>query len=531
VFVSVCNDKYAPGLEALVLSLLELYPTLSNRYIVYHDETLSRFTRERLASIYPRFQFEQRDPTKYKVALGDFPNHRRVGLLGYLSLEALELEDAERVIILDTDLIVLRDISPLWEGDRTKAVPDIGVKPFAIVSKQTKKPIINSGVLSLPKALLGKTSAQRRDETLQALATNDDKDIERFADQRFWNIFLAAEDVELLPQNFNCVKSLVTNYFPHELPNICILHLTGPKPWYAFLNEELLTDQERQSYKNARRNFHEVFAIWESKYRSALLRQRLKAYRNDQKSILEQLPGSFSQRPVALIGNGPSLQLTDLSAFSACEKVVFNWFIHHPEWDNIRPDHLIIASHMLFGGWNTPTPVLPREYLEGLQRHRHKPRLWFSYYFKSYVESLPELKDYPISYFFFEKPFKRTVAHSGRIEFNLGNPLTDSNTGVLTVGVPLAVHGGARRIVLVGCDSNYGSAQGSYFYPAEKHSSKTTREDALLKTWKNGGEGAYGYRIAQKQLNALGIEIVDATIGGSLDVLPKVTLEEVRSLV
>jgi lipopolysaccharide biosynthesis glycosyltransferase len=528
-FVSVCNDKYAPGLEALILSLLDQYPGLTHRYIVYHDGNLSPFVQERLHSLYAGFEFEQRDPTKYNVALGNAPNHKRVGLLGYLSLEALGLTDVSRVVILDTDLIVLGDISPLWQGDRIKAVPDIGVKPFGIVSAKTKRPVVNSGVLSLPGQMLGASSITKRDRTLEALATNDDKDIERFADQRFWNVFLSDEDVELLPQNFNCVKALVTTSFPHEISNVSVLHLTGPKPWYLFLNDDLLSEDDRQSYKRAKGRFREVFAIWERKYRSTLLRHRLIAFRNDQAETLGKLRNGLNGRPIALIGNGPSIQKTDLMAFSGFEKVVFNWFIHHPDWDKVKPDHLVVASHMLFGGWNTPRPELPPEYLQGLTRQSHKPRLWFAYYFKSYIESLPELKGYAISYFFFEKPFKRKVSHTARIETNLENPLTDCNTGVLTVGVPLALHRGSRRIVLVGCDSNYTSTQGTYFYAADQHKSKTTRADTLLKTWARGGEGAYGYQVAQRQLASLGVEFMDATLGGSLDMLPKVTLDQVRA--
>jgi hypothetical protein len=37
VFATVCTDKFAPGLEALILSLRQVYPGLDHRFVVYHD--------------------------------------------------------------------------------------------------------------------------------------------------------------------------------------------------------------------------------------------------------------------------------------------------------------------------------------------------------------------------------------------------------------------------------------------------------------------------------------------------------------
>src|SRR5690606_10023483 len=155
VFAAVCNDKYAPGLEALILSMLAVYPGLRCKFVVYHDSALSEFNRRRLLDLYPHFDFRARSTDRFNVALGEHGNHKRVGLLGYLSLEALEIQGASHVVILDSDLLVLGDISPLWSGAKIKAVPDIGAKPFGIVSAKTGKLVINSGVLSFPANELG----------------------------------------------------------------------------------------------------------------------------------------------------------------------------------------------------------------------------------------------------------------------------------------------------------------------------------------------------------------------------------------
>jgi len=530
VFAGVCNDKYAPGLEGLILSLLSVYPSMKCKFIVYHDSELSAFSRQRLLDLYPYFDFRARMTDRFKVTLGEHGNHKRVGLLGYLSLEALEVEGASHVVILDTDLLVLGDISPLWSGNKIKAVPDIGAKPFGILSAKTGKMVINSGVLSFPASELGPATVKRRDEVLAALENWDDPDIERFADQRFWNAFLSERDVQLLPQNFNCVKTLLEDYFPDVLGTVAILHITGPKPWFDFANETLVSSEEKAQARGAGGRWPIAFGLWTQRYVRLLLEARLGAFVRESKPVFDQLRGSLGSRPVALVGNGPSINKTDLTAFSRYEKVVFNWFVNFAGWDEFKPDHLIVASHMIFGGWFTARPQLPPEYLQALTSHAHKPRLWFPYYFKHYVEGLEELKDYAKSYIFFEKPFKEQIAKRGTVELDLEKPLIDSNTGVITAGMPLAVLMGAKNIVLAGCDSNYTSTQGSYFYASDKHASATTRAETLTATWAAGGEGLYGYSVALRALHERGIELFDATIDGKLDMLPKLSIEQVRKL-
>lgn len=529
VFVSVCNDKYAPGLEGVILSLKRVYPGLQNRYVVYHDGGLSEFNQKRLRALHSGFEFVLESTEKYRVKLSGAGNHKRVGLLGYLSLAALDLDSASHVVILDSDLLILGDISPLWRGDRVKAVPDIGARPFAVISSVRKRPVLNSGVLSFPRSKLGPEAAKRRQEVLAGLEHDVDHDTERFADQRFWNAYIG-DDVELLPQNFNCVKSLVTDYYPDELSRIAVLHVTGPKPWYAFIDSKLVSSVERKQFEEARAENAGAFALWQETHGRELLRARLSAFRKDAEERVGHLRESLGGRPVVLIGNGPSLNQTDLGAFDGYEKFAFNWFVNHAEFDRVRPQHLVLASHMLFGGWHTAHPQLPPEYLEALARHEHKPRLWISYYFKDYVESLEALRGYDIGYFFFEKPFKRPLAKYGRVELDLDQPLVDSNTGVITAAVPIGLWMGAKQFVLVGCDSNYSSTAGSYFYAASSHKSATTREKTLVATWQRGGQGGYGYEVLRRQLEERGVRLHDATIGGSLDMLERLTLDEARQL-
>ena len=92
------------------------------------------------------------------------------------------------------------------------------------------------------------------------------------------------------------------------------------------------------------------------------------------------------------------------------------------------------------------------------------------------------------------------------------------------------VHLGAQTLVLVGCDANYTSTAGSYFYADGKHTSRTTEAGQLIGTWGESGSGQYGYHRTAEELAAGGRRLLDATVGGSLTVLEKIALTDVPAL-
>ena len=532
-FVTVVNDKYAPGLEALVLSLVRQYPDFAADVVVFHDESLSAFSIGRLNSLYPHFRFLLRSPATYDVGqIGDSVNHRRVGLLGYLSLEAFTLDEYHRVIVIDADTIVVNDIRRLWSGDRIQVVVDHGVLPFGLVAGSLGRPVINSGMISLPASELGPQAHARALSVLPAVLDLVDPLLDSFADQKFWNLYLstvADRDIEFLPVNYNTNKNLIDRYQPDLLADVALLHMTGPKPWYDYSDQDLITDDDRDRLRKVKAASKQTFALWNHLHLSALTSARRRQFDADCGPDLAALRGSQA-RPAVLIGNGPSLQRTDLSVFAGYQKLTFNWFVHHEDFDQIAPDHLVLASHMFFGGWHTSRPSWPEGFLAALTQHRHRPRIWTSYYFKALIEQTPELADYPVSYFLFEKPLKAPLSRRGTVGLDLTAPLVDASTGVLTAGVPIAVHLGAQTLVLVGCDANYSSTAGSYFYPDGKHTSRTTEASQLVGTWGAVGSGQYGYLRTAQELAADRRRLLDATVDGSLTVLEKIALEDVSAL-
>lgn len=272
-FLTVANDRFYRGLEALLLSLRTVYPRLSSPVIVMHDGTLGPFLQRRLASIHPLVQFGQPQPAWADSLPRDSRNRRRIGALGYLNSEALNLRGYRRVIVLDADLLITGALDPLWAaGDDFRAVPDCGDRPWAAVSAHTGRPVLNSGVLSVPAWALNSRMQQRLEQLIRGAAAPVCPLLDRFADQKVWNLLLADQPVELLPLNFNCNVKYLVQYLGGCPEGLSVLHFAGPKPWLTWpWLEPDPADQRPGAVQDD--------LLWNRVYRSQLLAWRLSRHR------------------------------------------------------------------------------------------------------------------------------------------------------------------------------------------------------------------------------------------------------------
>lgn len=441
VFVTVVNDRYAPGLEALLLSLLDVYPGMTNRYVVIHDGTLTPLSAARIAAIYPGIEFWTRDPARYAVAFGDHDNHRRVGLLGYLTIDALEIETPGHVVVLDADLLVLGDISPLWHGPGIKGVPAAGARPFVVNVRSSGKPVINSGVLAFPADERGPDALARAHAVLARVDACDDPILVPLADQKFWNLYLADRDLVVLPQNFNASKSLLVQHFPDELGAISVLHLVGNKPWESMLHPHVAGDYHSPLSGRDEPWDHLAAAVWHATYRRLLLRHRMAAFRADCAGVLADCAGSLAGCRVAVLspaggfaapdGTRAVVLLRDLPAALAA---------------GARIDE-VVADHADLGGWHAPRLELSAEHAAALRALPGPVRLWAPYYFRAELERTDLVASRRVGYVLHERPFARDVVLSGALALNLTGPLDDAGGPVPSVVAAIAAHLGAAELV------------------------------------------------------------------------------------
>lgn len=541
-FVTVANDLFVPGLEVGIASLLDIYPDFRSDVIVFHDGTISEFCRRRLQNLYPLIRFEVPDMKWLEGVPQDSANRKRIGVLGYKSVMALGLEAYERVIVFDSDVAFIDDISMLWTGqdhplgsgttpaeveaETIFACQDYGARPWAAVSPATSQPIINSGILSIPRRYMTEQDqldicalVQENHETFCPL-------LDRFADQKAWNRFIYERQARILPINFNCNIKYLDAMRDGDVSFVRVIHFAGYKPWFdkLFLNGDQIPESD---------SFAVAPAVWRNICRQTLGRLRQRQYQSliaapdyfqptSASRMLDNVPACF------FIGNGPSLKDTNLSLIKGFETFAFNWFVLHEDFDVVQPDNLVLASHMFFGGWSTQTPEIPDEYLTALLSKKWRPTLWTSFYFREYFESTNLSEQFDIRYILFEKPHKEFIDTSGVAHLDIDGFLNDGRTGVLSAALPIALRKGYKRIGLVGCDSNYNQtsdADGNYFYDAAQHVSKETRAESLTKTWTEAGPGHFAYLRAQDTLLEQDVALIDFTLNGSLP-LTKGCLED-----
>jgi len=119
VDVAFCNDKqYEPGLHVALLTLLErCAPERMVRVFFFHsgfDQADLGRLRATMDSTGRRYELHARPCDT--ALFGDFPRLHG-NLLTYVRLIVAELVDSDRLLFLDSDVIVAKDVSQLFDSD------------------------------------------------------------------------------------------------------------------------------------------------------------------------------------------------------------------------------------------------------------------------------------------------------------------------------------------------------------------------------------------------------------------------------
>ena len=331
--LTVANARFYRGLEALLLSLKAVYPQLRAPLLVVHDGSLGPFLQRRLQALHPQLQFVQPEPAWAEQLPLDSHNRRRIGLLGYLNGHALSLRGYRRVVVLDSDLLITGSLDPLWgEGEAFRAVPDCGDRPWAAVSPYTGRPVLNSGVLSLPGWALSAAMEARFEALIRRAAEPVCALLDRFADQKLWNLLLADQPVELLPLNFNCNVKYLVQYLGGCDEGLSVVHFAGPKPWLTCPWVAPEPGEQRPG------------AVVDHLYWNRVYRRQLMAWRLGQAA---QLAAAAAPLPSGAAQLASDPQLLD------------------PQLGGSR--HLLLAAPQLFGAGWPDRPCWPPGWLAALQ--------------------------------------------------------------------------------------------------------------------------------------------------------------------
>jgi lipopolysaccharide biosynthesis glycosyltransferase len=217
-FASYVDEVYLPGFLTLLRSLALTNPTLCQDYVVLFDD-LTPASVSAIHRLHPGVRLRRVDASHYDgFVKGDRTNY--LVRKAYFSLDAFRIRDYDTVVVLDTDMVVLGDISPLLDVRE-----GIGAVEQYFHNDAGGK--LNSGLLVLNGEVLNDEFVARIDRTGESGEYELDKH-----DQGILNAILDGGFVRL-DQRFNFVKRRLSGNLDVP-PEVAVLHFTGQhKPWYG----------------------------------------------------------------------------------------------------------------------------------------------------------------------------------------------------------------------------------------------------------------------------------------------------------
>ena len=236
------SREYAPHMAAGIASIVRFTKPAGLRFIILH-EGISEERQAEIESVAPGACFYWRTISDTDVPQYCNREHFSRPILYRLALDKLAPLDCRRVIYLDTDLLLCRDIRELWATDlggySLAAVIDCNIDPRMFAEKwKLKKPSVgylNSGVLIVD---LDRVRAERSFAAAMKFVSEHGHEC-LYADQDalnyvFWNHW------RMLAPRWNAQRYMVVPALSKELPQDlqfhhrlpAVVHFTGPeKPW------------------------------------------------------------------------------------------------------------------------------------------------------------------------------------------------------------------------------------------------------------------------------------------------------------
>jgi len=215
MFVTVCNKDYLIGFEVMLKSLIDNNPRIVEENIPFTIIS-NDITEDNLFvsnQIYNNIVIKNFDPTKYKDI--DELKKQKNFFGDYFKYEIFSIEDTDKIIFLDCDVVVLGNIDYLIDFKQDfGGVRDLYIDQY------------NTGVLVIGKKYLNKniTNDLISQTLLYGITEHSDQDIIN-------NYF--CDVITEIPLSYNYLKTYSKQIFQNTgLPkHIKILHFIVKKPW------------------------------------------------------------------------------------------------------------------------------------------------------------------------------------------------------------------------------------------------------------------------------------------------------------
>jgi lipopolysaccharide biosynthesis glycosyltransferase len=223
--VTLLNELFVIGFKTMLNSLL-INNTWFNLPIVILDENLKKETKKDLFKMYNNIYFEPVKKSYYNNVNFSITSRRLRDT--YYKLDIFRLEGFDRLIFIDSDVIILKSIKKLFETS----------EPFAAVraydaSRDILRKDINSGIFVINKQYLNPETYTG----VLKIAMSGHK----MPDQATINMFFKNK-ITFLDKTYNVEKRMLfSKNYRQVFLNAHIIHFVGEKPW-----DEKIREAEKQ---------------------------------------------------------------------------------------------------------------------------------------------------------------------------------------------------------------------------------------------------------------------------------------------
>lgn len=231
---STLNDLYLPGFIVFFYSLLKHNPWFDYPYYIFNWGELSSESVIKLKKIYPNFRFCDIQNEDYNNV--SYSTVWRTWNINCINrFEIFTLEEYDRIVFFDADMLVLDDISYLFNVN-----VDFGAVEITPGTEMDHPGRYDKNIKSFDGGLMVISSKYLNAETKKCLI-----DIARqknwSSDEPILNVFFDKTKTTFLPREYNLLSQ---EFNEHNIKKAKILQFVGhKKPWFP----GILTDRYDES--------------------------------------------------------------------------------------------------------------------------------------------------------------------------------------------------------------------------------------------------------------------------------------------
>jgi lipopolysaccharide biosynthesis glycosyltransferase len=238
---TILNNPFADHFYVFINSFLENNPWFNGDLIIMYSDELSPLSDEKINELqlfYRKTIFKKIDTTgHYNDVINLFKSkisknfHRFVPSV--LTIETFNLIDYDKVLYLDSDMLVVNSLRDLYLIDHDIAVTrdtSSYIRKAIIKKAGSDDVLLNGGFLLLSGSFMRSAQHVKNMLNLFPKLTNP-----KFLDQSLLNEYFKDFDVLFLSSDYNLLKRCFDDTKAAELSNslkdIKVIHYVGEKPW------------------------------------------------------------------------------------------------------------------------------------------------------------------------------------------------------------------------------------------------------------------------------------------------------------